>query len=435
MALFLAVFYLILTFFRPQNLFSFLWGLQLTDVVGYAAIALMLFACLDQSVKRLLKQPQVILCMMCAGSVLLGYVVQTFLGRFIASIPLLILVFLPFLLAAYAATSRRAITIMLWTVTLSLIPMGISGWQQYFTGVGIGGVRPLVEYDGVIRVQGWGIFEGPNEMSTMMILGGVLAVGFVFRYWRRKFILAIAAAALVPLFAGAFWFTNSRQSVVFAAAGIYGLFAKLKTGRQLITFMLVGICLYGLISVSARWAGGVGDRASRRRGQAITQGIRVWKQHPVFGVGKGRARDYLGLKMPAHNSYVEVLVDTGMVGFAPYIGVGAVSIIQLLLLTRLVPETKEEKADLGLARQLLAGCMVVAVSAFFQNRAYSLDYFIIFGLCSGYGYYMCQKYKDLIPGPFWLDWHKKWGIVWLPVLGVIGLFGLHFAAKFYWAMV
>lgn len=438
MDLALAIAYLIFTFFRPQNILTFMWGWPMVDIIGGLSIALLVFAFLEGSARRLGKQIQVILVLMCIGAILTNYALETHYARFMASISLLILVFLPFLLACYAATSRLKIDIMLWTIILALIPCAVNCWMMHHSGVGLAGREPIL--DGttgelVIRVKGWGIFDGPNETATIMIIGAVLCFSYVNRFLFTKPYISILAAPLVYYFGMAFWWTNSRQAVVFAAAGLYGLFAKLKTGRQLITFILVSAALWGMISVSARWAGGVGDRASRRRGQAMTQGIRVWKQHPILGVGKGRAYDYLGIKMPAHNSYIEVLVDTGMAGFAPYVGIAAVSIAQLLLLTRVIPETKEDKAELALGRQLMAFSLVVAVAAFFQNRAYSLDYFICFGLCSGYGNYMVRKYGDVMPKPFHIEWHKKWLWVWLPAVGIIGLFGLHFAARFYWALV
>jgi O-antigen ligase len=120
------------------------------------------------------------------------------------------------------------------------------------------------------------------------------------------------------------------------------------------------------------------------RGKLWKAGLAVFPEHPVFGFGTGHFKTAITPKLGpasqvAHNSYLSVLVEQGIVGFVLYMAMFAavlVSILRLPLLERrfalvllatlgiaMLPLTWEDRRELwfvlaallGLSRALVAG--------------------------------------------------------------------------------
>ena len=83
--------------------------------------------------------------------------------------------YLYFLLRASLGTPRRFRGMML-VLTLAVVFHAVSGIVQYQTGIGFGGVAPLM-YDGEERIQGPGVFNDPNDlgMAFVVVIPVVLA--------------------------------------------------------------------------------------------------------------------------------------------------------------------------------------------------------------------------------------------------------------------
>ena len=67
-------------------------------------------------------------------------------------------------------------------------------------------------------------------------------------------------------------------------------------------------------------------------------GLKAWVQTPVLGTGAGSYPDLLGrageFRMVAHNTFVSVLVETGLVGFVLYFAFWLVVLRRVLLLPK-----------------------------------------------------------------------------------------------------
>lgn len=72
-------------------------------------------------------------------------------------------------------------------------------------------------------------------------------------------------------------------------------------------------------------SGGLGGR-----GHIWKMGIQTYGEHPIIGVGSGAYKAAVGIGSVAHNTFLSVLVELGIIGFALFLGVLAVTVAQVM---------------------------------------------------------------------------------------------------------
>ncbi|HPG41671.1 MAG TPA: O-antigen ligase family protein [bacterium] len=133
----------------------------------------------------------------------------------------------------------------------------------------------------------------------------------------------------------ALFLTASRGGVVALAAGIFFLLFRYRNWKAFTAFLffiiIVGIVIYLNPSAKFIWEGLAGFQSSSSVFSRIGtwyEAIRIIKEHPVFGVGLGNMHYfvqnyYIKLTgnfelLKAHNLFLELLVETGFLGFVFY---------------------------------------------------------------------------------------------------------------------
>ncbi len=141
-------------------------------------------------------------------------------------------------------------------------------------------------------IVGGGLVTSISRAAVLSVLAGLAWMALRERRYRRRFIvLAVLMAALLPFLPDAFF--RRFENVNDAVRGTVFL-----TGRRHLT----------------------------DRGYFNRAGLRMWKAHPIMGVGLGNFGYYYvqsefnpGLRgyrnLPPHNVYVQALAETGTVGF------------------------------------------------------------------------------------------------------------------------
>ncbi len=66
------------------------------------------------------------------------------------------------------------------------------------------------------------------------------------------------------------------------------------------------------------------------RGHIWITGLRTYAQHPVLGVGAGAFKAAVGIGKVAHNTFVSILVEQGIVGITLFLGIVGVAVVQAL---------------------------------------------------------------------------------------------------------
>ena len=160
------------------------------------------------------------------------------------------------------------------------------------------------------RLRGLGEIHDPNDFAQL--LASVMPLTFLF--WRaRRFALNLFVVLLpagVLLFG--MFLTHSRGALLaLLVVVIVAIRPKIGT--------LPAAILAGVLFVVAKVFQFAGDRSiSAQAGSDRTslwgQGLQVFKEHPLFGVGYGRLPNYTDVHLTAHNSVVVCAAELGFFG-------------------------------------------------------------------------------------------------------------------------
>jgi len=233
--------------------------------------------------------------------------------------------------------------------------------------------------DGVgqaVRIRGLGLFHDPNDLA----LAFVVALALVGGTWRsgatvrNTFLVAIPAMAL-----GYGVFLTHSRGGTFAFLATLGLTFGRRLGKLRAT-LLVSVCLVAVLALN--FSGGRGglvstDESAMGRITAWTEGFEMLKSHPLLGVGFGQFLDYHTLT--AHNSFVLCFAETGLVGYFFWLGLLAVTFVQL----RQFKCKSDEVLDRELGRW--AGALQIALigflaAAFLLSRTFIPLLYLLIGM-------------------------------------------------------
>jgi O-antigen ligase len=140
--------------------------------------------------------------------------------------------------------------------------------------------------------------------------------------------------------------SGTRTASVGAAIGLlYGLatLTKLKIHTRVAVVVLLGASLFFVLPIvqplsSFQRLGSTGTEITQgdlngRTGQ-WAQGLRAFMEHPVLGVGTDMYRTVNTLNKVAHNSYLSVLVEEGLIGFTIFLAILGIVALQVLRLPK-----------------------------------------------------------------------------------------------------
>jgi len=314
------------------------------------------------------------------------------------------------LVAANAASSPRQIrvAIVFWLAIFALYP--IRGLLFNFAF----GIGEFGRY-------AWNfVFSNPNEFAgyTLLPLGICVAIArSEFPKWVRR-----ASGIGVGVLTVAIFLTQSRGG--FLALAAFGLIVLATERRRFRTIAIVAV-LAGIVVVTAPpevWTriGGIGKLSSTEtideadpEGSAASRyaiwGVAwsVFKDHQVTGVGFGiydeahadyalrsgspRMASIRGLR-DAHSAYLRVLAESGVVGFACFLGFLTSTFVYLFRAIRLLKPVDEVRAR---HIQVLAACWAAywIASLFAGLNRVAFPY-----LFAGLTYSLCEDYlRRLVP--------------------------------------
>ncbi|MBN8901110.1 MAG: O-antigen ligase family protein, partial [Rhodospirillales bacterium] len=127
--------------------------------------------------------------------------------------------------------------------------------------------------------------------------------------------------------------------------------------------LLAAVTAVLVIALWPGWDGSLAELVPGKRADAVIDRLTIWRtafavwsDNPIFGVGLGNFRDHamerqIDLLVPlgyesfhAHNTYIELLVDTGLVGLLSYLGFLGVMLSALLRRWRILRSDRESEA-------------------------------------------------------------------------------------------
>ena len=196
----------------------------------------------------------------------------------------------------------------------------------------------------IIRYRGLGVLADPNDLALFF----VTLIPLLWLRWKPGNLVSNVLFTIVPalILATGMFYTHSRGGAfALVALILFGL--KDKMGVVL-SSVLAAAMFFGLLALNVSGGRGM-DTDDGDRVALWSTGLELFKAHPVVGVGIGDFADHSDSGHTAHNSYVLVLAETGIIGYFCWMGAIVSDLTELGGVIR-TGEAKKERKDT--ARQL-----------------------------------------------------------------------------------
>ncbi|WP_298577928.1 O-antigen ligase family protein [uncultured Luteimonas sp.] len=390
-----------LVLIRPQEYPALLdMGIPILPIAMLGALGTWFIS----SSRRPLAQPTYLLFAVFIVVAMLTMVVNGWAGGAVTRLLELLPSLLALILIAQASHSPKNMRRLMWVISICAAVLTIHGIGQVKLGQGWTGM-PTVQ-DG--RIQYVGIFSDPNDLAMLFIIaipmtllmagrGGMLGL-------RRLFWMAVAVTLLYGVY-----LTDSRGSflAVMAMAGIW-----LWLRRGLLVAGTVGAAgMAVLMALPTRMQElDAGESSAYGRIETWYDGIQMFLANPVFGVGVGNFTEHTFLT--AHNSFVLVLAETGIVGYTVWLAMVGYCVLMPVMVLRLPAKMEDPQHQVlwteerRMAMTLLIAMVGFFACAFFLSRSYVILLYILLGLVTGWYGGAQERWGGLPAFSVQRDWFK-----------------------------
>lgn len=296
--------YLLLVLIRPQDYPA------LVDSIGIPLQPIMLITAAGfwlLSPRKQFDAPQYPILLMFFCVLLMSHVFNGWMGGALEQIEKFAPVVLAFVVFANGLDRRSRILKIMATFALCAAVLAIHGIKQKQTGLGWTGI----ELSQGTRIQYVGIFNDPNDLGLLFVTcipmaaylsgrGGLLGL-------RRLFWLTVTGVLIYGVY-----LTDSRGALLSLLA-VGGVYIWQRRG-MFVAGVLGAMAIAGLLALPSRFSEIDAEEASAQgRVESWYEGLQMFQGHPVFGVGPDMYTDYNPLT--AHNSFVLILAETGLIGY------------------------------------------------------------------------------------------------------------------------
>jgi O-antigen ligase len=175
-----------------------------------------------------------------------------------------------------------------------------------------------------------GTLGNPNDVAAFL----VLAMPCILCGIDAKLLPKAVAWPIFLTVIGGVLATVSRKGIITMAFSVLLYYVLKKDFKKLlviiILFVLLGLKLYGCGGrVAIRFTEDQFKREEVGRGAMISAGLGAFLKSPLVGIGYRGFFENFGVYFPdargkkydAHNMYITVLVDSGLLGFLPFISI------------------------------------------------------------------------------------------------------------------
>lgn len=379
LSFYLAIIYVSLYYIRPFEWLGPLYGLPILQVLGVVLLIYIVFECITGRLK-LFETGTDFMFFGFLFSMLLSQVFTGWLGGVVEVFQKMMPVVVGYLIVRSALDSRDAVRRYVVIFICISAFIGYEGWRQATTGMSHGGMTPVTEGEVIAgqeditslisRIRWYGVFNDPNDLAMAL----VVVVPFLMDLITKRRYLFSAVA--LPLIITAVYLTNSRGGMLACAAGIASFFIiRYRSKRSAI----VAIILAGaLLVLGPSRMGGFSndDESANGRIESWYQGYQMFKEHPIFGVSKGTYTDYN--ELTAHNSFVLVLAELGIVGSFFFTGMFYFPFKWLAL--RIKDPLVCTQDGWGEVSAAFGSIIAMMTAMFFLSRSYVMLPYLVFAL-------------------------------------------------------
>jgi O-antigen ligase len=240
-----------------------------------------------------------------------------------------------------------------------------------------------------------------NETAASLVVGGTLAAALAFAL-RGKPVLRLLTTVAVPLCVFAVFLTLSRGGLVALGASLIAAMVVAGRRRGVVFGVGAAAVLAAVIYFGAFASGEARDRILELKGgtgrtDIWTVGWRMVENQPLQGVGAGnfpvasihyllepgallRTDFIVDNPKVAHNTYLNVLAELGVVGLALFLAIIAFPMWWAARAAGFAARAGDRQLEV-LARAMVVVIVGLLAADFFGSRQYSKQLWLLLSLC------------------------------------------------------
>lgn len=375
----LTITYVMLTFLSPAEVMPALAPFRPMIILsGLGLLAAILTIPLNQLAWR---SPQPVLLALFIGMLMASRLLNGWPG----GVPLAFMAFMPaaacFYLTIGTIDSLRKIQLTaagLLVVGLYFNTMGILSFHGYihderFLFEQTIRIDPETETaERIIRMKAVGIMDDPNDFAQFLLL--LIPLLWLWKGgWLWNF-FTIWLPSMYLLYG--IYLTRSRGALVGLAV-ILLLVLRQRLGNVASAFMTFFLVI-GMLAVGFTGGRSVSIGSGSDRLSLWSEGIGMFKSSPLWGIGYQGFADHAGLT--AHNSLMQCLAETGLLGYFFWL---ALVIINIFFLNQLLAPDRQPALPpelLKSARAVSLAFYAFLATSWFLSRAYNPALYLFLGL-------------------------------------------------------
>jgi len=221
------------------------------------------------------------------------------------------------------------------------------------------------------RVRWRGQLNDPNELAV--IVAALVPFALMFGRERGAF-KKITATLFVTIAAVTIVLTQSRGGMLALATVLCFTFGRWYGARAVLGAALAVPPLLGLT-----WrSGSDAESSSTERAELLFEGLQLLQARPFFGTGARQFASENSINMTAHNSYLLIAAETGVIGYFLWCGMAWATIKIPFVLLKIRPSFQNTMIT-SFSEALAASTLGMHVGIFFLSFSYKHIFFVWMG--------------------------------------------------------
>jgi O-antigen ligase len=235
------------------------------------------------------------------------------------------------------------------------------------------------------RLRGTGIFQDPNDVCLVLVSG--IALSWYWAEGRRFGLRKLFWLAMIGLFGYTLSLTYSRGGFLALLVGVLVWFRSRYGWNRTLLLAAVAVPLLFVLFAGRQTSLSTRESTGQSRIQLWSDALVLFKQNPLFGVGREQYREALNDEGPhwhvAHNSFLHCYVELGFLGGTCFVGAFYLALRRLHRLESVSPEALDPEL-LRLRPCLLTTLAAYATGLFSLSNSYSVPTYMMLGLATAY---------------------------------------------------
>lgn len=378
MAIYLLAGYILTLLIRPMDWWPPLFNVELVTI-GAILILLVGFPQITARLSIIWNQvPEFKSVVLFVVGAAISPLSQFWIGGFVDCLNELGKVIVFYILIILLVKTVKNLNVLIAAFLICAIWLSTHAAMQHNSGHGFGNQEALsrktnIKGEIVYQAVAFGTLNDPNDLCVIL----VVAIPLFYSQFKRARnpIFKLAGLAGGAFSAYGAYCTNSRGGIIAIMGMVTAYVFLLIKGVKRYFVMLLTFAAVTILAPS-RFAGAAFE--GKDRAILWGDGLDMFKGNPIFGVGYNNFRELSNSHHVAHNSFVHVLAENGLVGYLPFFTLIYLTVVHMRRLAELKKFIQEDHYT------LLAGINSALIGyltgIYFISRQYQPSLYLILGL-------------------------------------------------------